>query len=104
MTITSPLWMFHLCSYSGFVLPVKGARRAETHRRRQAGTDKSFDHPGHLNPTIRTGLEQGLCLQVAILEGQDPVHMAGQFQIVGGDHRRHPGLAGQAIEALEHLA
>ena len=40
--------------------------------------------------------------QKALLEAQGAVHAGGKLEIVGGDQRRHAGLAHEAQQLLEH--
>ena len=40
---------------------------------------------------------KALRLQPAVLQSHDPVHVPGEFQVVGGDQRRHTLAAGQLI-------
>ena len=41
-------------------------------------------------------------LEMAVLQGEDAVHMAGQLHIVGGDQGGDAGVLDQTLQGLEH--
>ena len=97
--------------------PWRSARRARHAGRRRSGdrpwrsrqVHGSSERPGSARQadasraaavTLTAGLAERRRFQVAVLEGQHPVHVAGQLHVVGGDQGGDALVAGQVVEAL----